>query len=1068
MTIGDNRGSSQGDALWNDAVSAIKLKNSIIAHGSANGNCYGTIMSLGHNLEDANTCALAGPGDLHVGDALVSPLRDNGGALPNYALLLGSPAIDAGDNAGCPTDDQRGVARPKDGNADGTATCDIGAYEYQADPLITDFGPATATAGGPGFTLTLNGANFTAGATIEWNSTSHPATLIGSTQLTVPISAVEIATGGVAQLRVVGADGKRSNLAPFTVNNPLPQLTSMSPAFVSPSGPPATLTITGTNFVSTSAVKLAQYETLPTTFVSSTQLRATLPEWFANEGRLDVSVSNPAPGGGASNILPLDIGMEYAGSIGGGVPTAAISGTLAYIGEGSELTVLDVSNPAAPTRIGGLTTHERVQDIELAGSRLYLTDDHDGLLIVDVADPGHPALLGNIDTPGEAYDVQVVGNRAYIADGGGGLQIIDVSDPAHPFTLGVYDNGAAYDLAVFNNIAYITTGTNATLTQVDVSDPAHPTELSAWDAQYSTYGVQVVGTIAYVTLGSQGLVLVDVSNSHNSYPPTLGSIGTLGKVKDLMVVGNRAYVVNYDGTLHILDVSDPAHPQLLSSYDTPGNSWDVRVANDRAYVADGAGGLLILNVGNPSAPQKLGDYATWSANDVTVVGNRAYIAGATGMQILDIGNPARPVHLGGLTTTGTITSLTLDGNRAFLVRQGTWNGSATVGGGIEIVDVADPSHPISLGSYPFEYPSQVRVQGNRAYVAGYGGLFILDISQPGAISQVGVKADGNYTDVQVVGSRAYVAYNDSGKGLKIIDISNPAAPAEVGSVSCGGYGNAGDHLRIVGAIAYVANKSQVCAVDISDAAHPVRKQIYYPRYSLADISDIEVVGSLIYLSEATLNDGTIEILDLSVSPSAPNNWFSERTMSDQAYGIQMVGQLAYIASGEGGLQILHIHQELFASTGTITPNGGSFTNRDGSVALQFPTNAITTPLDLKYAGFVSPTHALGGATSAGSTFALEARDSNGHLVTHFAKPYTLVISYTDEQLAALGIDEADLNLAFWNGSAWVNVLPCAGCGVDTVNNRLTAVLDHFTEFALLAACGVGDGKIRVYLPMARR
>ena len=68
-----------------------------------------------------------------------------------------------------------------------------------------------------------------------------------------------------------------------------------------------------------------------------------------------------------------------------------------------------------------------------------------------------------------------------------------------------------------------------------------------------------------------------------------------------------------------------------------------------------------------------------------------------------------------------------------------------------------------------------------------------------------------------------------------------------------------------------------------------------------------------------------------------------------------------------------------------------------------------------------------------------------------------------------GINEADLNLAFWNGSAWVNVLPCVGCGVDTVNNRLTAVLDHFTEFALLSGVPTaGDGKTRVYLPAVLR
>ncbi|MDQ2996411.1 MAG: IPT/TIG domain-containing protein, partial [Chloroflexota bacterium] len=407
------------------------------------------------------------------------------------------------------------MARPKDGNADGTATCDIGAYEYQADPLIAGFGPAAVIAGGPGFTLTLNGANFTAGSTLYWNSTSHAATLVDSTQLSVAISPSEIANGAVAQIRVVGADGKRSNLAPFSVNYPLPQITSISPNFVSPSGPPATLIVTGTHFFSTSEITLARYGKLPTTFVSNMQLRATLPEWIAHSGKLDVSVTNPAPGGGESNILTLDIGMQYVGSIGGGVPTVAVSGTLAYIGEGSELTILDVSNPATPARLGGLTTRERVQDIELAGNRLYLTDDHDGLLIVDVADPAHPQLLGSIDTPGQAYDVQVVGNRAYLADGEEGMRIIDVSDPAQPATLGFYDILPAYDLTIVGNIAYIATGTGRSLTLLDIGDPAHPTELTTWYSQYSTYGVQVVGGVAYVTLGNQGLMLLNVATPHS-------------------------------------------------------------------------------------------------------------------------------------------------------------------------------------------------------------------------------------------------------------------------------------------------------------------------------------------------------------------------------------------------------------------------------------------------------------------------------------------------------------------------------------------------------------------------
>jgi hypothetical protein len=46
-----------------------------------------------------------------------------------YALLPGSAAIDAGYSTYCPATDQRGVPRPRDGNGDGTAECDIGSYE---------------------------------------------------------------------------------------------------------------------------------------------------------------------------------------------------------------------------------------------------------------------------------------------------------------------------------------------------------------------------------------------------------------------------------------------------------------------------------------------------------------------------------------------------------------------------------------------------------------------------------------------------------------------------------------------------------------------------------------------------------------------------------------------------------------------------------------------------------------------------------------------------------------------------------------------------------------------------
>jgi hypothetical protein len=73
-------------------------------------------------VED-NTCGLIGGSD-----PLLGPLQNNGGPTKTHALLPGSPAIDAGNDAVCAADpvnglDQRGVARPQG------ASCDIGAYE---------------------------------------------------------------------------------------------------------------------------------------------------------------------------------------------------------------------------------------------------------------------------------------------------------------------------------------------------------------------------------------------------------------------------------------------------------------------------------------------------------------------------------------------------------------------------------------------------------------------------------------------------------------------------------------------------------------------------------------------------------------------------------------------------------------------------------------------------------------------------------------------------------------------------------------------------------------------------
>jgi CSLREA domain-containing protein len=117
-----------GPAIYNQGT--VSLVNSLLAGAGASA-CKGTgFTSLGHDVDEGVSCGVGdGPGDVVAPIVAVQPLADNGGPTPTHALGPGSAALDAGDPATCPAADQRGVARPQDGDGDGLAACDVGAFE---------------------------------------------------------------------------------------------------------------------------------------------------------------------------------------------------------------------------------------------------------------------------------------------------------------------------------------------------------------------------------------------------------------------------------------------------------------------------------------------------------------------------------------------------------------------------------------------------------------------------------------------------------------------------------------------------------------------------------------------------------------------------------------------------------------------------------------------------------------------------------------------------------------------------------------------------------------------------
>jgi len=120
----------------------------------------------------------------------------------------------------------------------GLSSCGGGSYgggnpppPPGGSPSISTISPMSATAGGSGFTLTVNGSNFTSGATVGWLNPDNPgtfgrtATYVSTTQLTVQISAADIAipSSSVQVSVVVPVLGSTpSNKVTFVINPGLP------------------------------------------------------------------------------------------------------------------------------------------------------------------------------------------------------------------------------------------------------------------------------------------------------------------------------------------------------------------------------------------------------------------------------------------------------------------------------------------------------------------------------------------------------------------------------------------------------------------------------------------------------------------------------------------------------------------------------------------------------------------------------------------------------------------------------------------------------------------------------
>ena len=406
------------------------------------------------------------------------------------------------------------------------------------------------------------------------------------------------------------------------------------------------------------------------------------------------------------------------------------------------------------------------------------------------------------------------------------------------------------------------------------------------------------------------IIHIKQASGQSVCPTEIGNFSDGGYLEDVFVSGDIAYVADRHQGLEIINVSDPYNPSLLGKYDDDKVFQTARaiyVSNDIAYIAEGYDGLNIVDVSDPTNPTLLSKFANQSFPnteyeywDVKVSGGVAYatIFNANGydnyyggLDIINVSDPTNPTLLGKFGDVyNSSKDVFLYGTIAYIADDG-----------LEIIDVSDPVNPIELGQYvPYAgYSSALCVSESIVYLAaGTNGIDIIDVSDPhNPIKLGGFDDGGDSWDIDIFDGIAYVS--DGNGGFEIIDVSDPQNPAKLGEFNDGG-----DVVNafILGGIAYLADKYEgLKIIDIGFECGEWLTPTEIGSFKNEGFSTgVFVSGDYAYLADAWYGLDIINVENLT-NPSLLGH-FSSSNPED----LFVSGDVVYLADWYDGLLIINV------------------------------------------------------------------------------------------------------------------------------------------------------------------
>ncbi|HUU77880.1 MAG TPA: hypothetical protein VMX55_06005, partial [candidate division Zixibacteria bacterium] len=324
--------------------------------------------------------------------------------------------------------------------------------------------------------------------------------------------------------------------------------------------------------------------------------------------------------------------------------------------------------------------------------------------------------------------------------------------------------------------------------------------------ELETSGVVLLGTIAYVANGDQGLEILDISNPLK--PIQLSAAETFGTALDLVVYSNIAYVAKNNGVA-IFDVSDPRNPILLSTIYL-SDTKEVAIRSNLLYVVSGINGFYLFEVSNPAEPLYVSNWrGSFHLNGISVISKFVCLASDGGLEIIDLTFPQRPFR------------------GSFL------NISSDIATGVDCVEINNQKF---------------------AFVAiNYDGLIIVNFTLPNLPQKIAEYTDSRIIDVVYYSGFLYCSTFNS--GLEIIDISDIKNPSKEGDYDTDG--RCIDASPTNSKTALADSENGIVFLNTINKQNPIKYSSFFDK---GEATRIVIEGDLAFVSDRT---GGLEIFNLS-------------------------------------------------------------------------------------------------------------------------------------------------------------------------------------------------------------